>query len=197
MEKQNYIHSLRIPALFGVFSLFYCLQAYGLDTKRFDAPPPERAPYLSFAKPTPLSFSTSPLPVDRLKLVLPPKPIVIKTSPAQPSADANATSSPPELPLATTSPDGNASADPQVSPRTPSPFFPQDAPQDSLPLSDPFENINSFDVDSTDELLRILETSDGNNNGSSLMPTPFVPPFTVASDGMRISSKATYRRVKR
>jgi hypothetical protein len=165
-----------------------------LETKRFDAPPPERAPYLSFAKPTPLNFSISPLPVDRLKLVLPPKLIVIKTS-AQPVADANATS--PEPALGTTNPDANASTDPQASPRIPSPFFPQDAPQDSLPLSDPFENIKSFDVDSTDELLRILETSDGNNNGSSLMPTPFVPPFTVASDGMRISSKATYRRVKR
>ncbi len=197
MEKQTYNHSTRILVLIGVFSLFYSLQVYGLETKRFDAPPPERAPYLSFAKPTPLSFSISPLPVDRLKLVLPPKPIVIKTPPAQPTADANATSGSPEPPLETTNPDGNASADPQVSPRIPSPFFPQDAPQDSLPLSDPFENIRSFDVDSTDELLRILETSDGNNNGSSLMPTPFVPPFTVASDGMRISSKATYRRVKR
>ncbi len=195
MEKQTYNHSIRIPVLFGVFSLFYGLQAYGLETKRFDAPPPERSPYLSFAKPTPLSFSISPLPVDRLKLVLPPKPIVIKTSPAQPAADANATS--PEPMLGNTTPDGNASTDPQASPRISSPFFPQAAPQDSLPLSDPFENINSFNVDSTDELLRILETSDGNNNGSSLMPTPFVPPFTVPSDGMRISSKATYRRVKR
>jgi hypothetical protein len=197
MEKQTYNHSTRILVLIGVFSLFYSLQVYGLETKRFDAPPPERAPYLSFAKPTSLSFSISPLPVDRLKLVLPPKPIVIKTSPAQPTPDANATSGSPEPPLGTTNTDGNASADPQFSPRIPSPFFPQDAPHDSLPLSDPFENINSFDVDSTDELLRILETSDGNNNGSSLMPTPFVPPFTVASDGMRISSKATYRRVKR
>jgi hypothetical protein len=197
MEKHTYNHSIRIPVLFGVLSLFYALQAYGLETKRFDAPPPERAPYLSFAKPTPLSFSISPLPVDRLKLVLPPKLIVIKTSSTQATADANATSSSPEPMLGKTTPDGNASTDPQVSPRIPSPFFPQVAPQDSLPLSDPFENINSFNVDSTDELLRILETSDGNNNGSSLMPTPFVPPFTVAADGMRISSKATYRRVKR
>jgi hypothetical protein len=197
MEKHTYNHSIRIPVLFGVLSLFYALQAYGLETKRFDAPPPERAPYLSFAKPTPLSFSISPLPVDRLKLVLPPKLIVIKTSSAQPTADANATASSPEPMLGKTTPDGNASTEPQVSPRIPSPFFPQVAPQDSLPLSDPFENINSFNVDSTDELLRILETSDGNNNASSLMPTPFVPPFTVAADGMRISSKATYRRVKR
>ena len=194
MEKQTYNHSIRIPVLFGVLSLFYALQAYGLETKRFDAPPPERAPYLSFAKPTPLSFSISPLPVDRLKLVLPPKPIV-KISSSRSTADANSSS--PEPMLGKTTPDGNASTGPQASPRIRSPFFPQAAPQDSLPLSDPFENINSFNVDSTDELLRILETSDGNNNGSSLMPTPFVPPFTVAADGMRISSKATYRRVKR
>ena len=197
MEKQTYIHSIKISIMVGVFSLFYSLQVYGLETKRFDAPPPERASYLSFAKPTALSFSISPLPVDRMKLVMPPKPIVIKPSPAKPNADANATSDSPETPLGRSYPDGNTTSDPQVSSRIPSPFFPQTAPQDSLPLSDPFENINSFDVDSTDELLRILETSDGNSNGSSLMPTPFVPPFTVASDGMRVSSKATYRRVKR
>ena len=196
MEKQTYNHSTKILALLGVFSLFYSLRAYGLDTKRFDAPPPERPSYLTFANPAPLRFSISPLPVDRLRLNLPPKPIVKLPLSTQSTADANATSSPSGSSPATNA-DNNASTDPQSFPRIPSSFFPRAAPQDSLPLSDPFESINSLDVDSTDELLRILETSDGNIPSSSLVPTPFVPPFTVASDGMRISSKATYRRVKR
>ena len=196
MEKQNFYHSTKILALFGVFSLFYGFRANALDTKRFDAPPPERPSYLTFANPAPLRFSISPLPVDRLRLNLPPKPIVKLPLSTQSTADANATSS-PSGPSPATNADNNASTDPQPFPRIPSSFFPQAAPQDSLPLSDPFESINSLDVDSTDELLRILETSDGNIPSSSLVPTPFVPPFTVASDGMRISSKATYRRVKR
>jgi hypothetical protein len=196
MEKQTYNHSTKILALLGVFSLFYSLRAYGLDTKRFDAPPPERPSYLTFANPTALRFSISPLPVDRLKLNLPPKPIVKIPLSGNSTADANATSG-PSGPSPATIADNNASTAPQPFPRFPSSFFPQSAPQDSLPLSDPFESINSLDVDSTDELLRILETSDGNIPSSSLVPTPFVPPFTVASDGMRISTKATYRRVKR
>ena len=198
MEKQNLYHSTKILALFGVFSLFYGFRANALDTKRFDAPPPERPSYLTFAKPTPLRFSISPLPVDRLNLHLPPKPIVKKTLVTSTVVDNNQTLSLPEpslIPPATT--DANASTGAQSSPPAQYPFFPQAAPQDSLPLSDPFDSINSFDVDSTDELLRILESSDASQGRSSFAPTPFVPPFTVASDGMRIKSKATYRRVKR
>jgi hypothetical protein len=197
MEKLTYNHSTKILALLGVFSLFYSLRAFGLDTKRFDAPPPERPSYLTFAKPTPLRFSISPLPVDRLKLILPPKPIVQKAPSPLANLDDNASSGSPGGIVTSATPDANASTAPRSYPQMPSPFLPQLAPPDSLPLSDPFENLNSFDVDSTDELLRILESSDGVNPASSLVPTPFVPPFTVASDGMRISSKATYRRVER
>jgi hypothetical protein len=66
-----------------------------------------------------------------------------------------------------------------------------------LPLSDPFQDLNSFGTDSTDELLQILESSDVGTSGSSLQVSPFVPPYTVAPDGLRIGSKATYRRIKR
>jgi len=195
MEKQNFYHSTKILTLFGVFSLFYGFRANALDTKRFDAPPPERPSYLTFAKPTPLRFSISPLPVDRLNLHLPPKPIVKKTLVTSIVVDNNQTSSSPGS--SSLAPDANASTGAQSSPPEQYPFFPQAAPQDVLPLSDPFDSINNFDVDSTDELLRLLESSDGSQGRSSFAPTPFVPPFTVASDGMRIKSKATYRRVKR
>mgnify|MGYP001161482682 FL=1 len=198
MEKQNFYHSTKILALFGVFSLFYGFRANALDTKRFDAPPPERPSYLTFAKPTPLRFSISPLPVDRLNLILPPKPIVKKTLVASTVVDNNQTSSSPgSSSFEPATADANASTGVQSSPPVQSLFLPQAAPQDVLPLSDPFDNINNFDVDSTDELLKILESSDGIQGRSSFAPTPFVPPFTVASDGMRIKSKATYRRVKR
>lgn len=198
MEKQNFYHSTKILAFSGVFSLFYGLRANALDTKRFDAPPPERPSYLTFAKPTPLRFSISPLPVDRLNLQRPPQPIVKKTLVTSTVVDKNQTLPSPGLsPLPSAPRDANASTESQSSPPVQYPFFPLAAPQDSLPLSDPFDSVNSFDVDSTDELLRILESSDANQRQSSFVPTPFVPPFTVASDGMRIKSKATYRRVKR
>ena len=131
-------------------------------------------------------------------MILPPKPIVTKTLVTSTVVDNNQTASSlgaSSLPLATV--DANASTGAQSSPAVQYPFFPQAAPQDSLPLSDPFDSINSFEVASTDELLRILESSDASEGRSSFAPTPFVPPFTVASDGMRIKSKATYRRVKR
>ena len=198
MEKQNFYHSTKILALFGVFSLFYGFRANALDTKRFDAPLPERPSYLTFAKPTPLRFSISPLPVDRLNLHLPPKPIVKKTLVTSTVVDNNQTSSSPgSSSFEPAAVDANASTGVQSSPPVQSLFLPQAAPQDVLPLSDPFDNINNFDIDSTDELLKILESSDGIQGRSSFAPTPFVPPFTVASDGIRIESKATYRRVKR
>lgn len=197
MEKLSYNHSSKILALLGVLSLFSSLEVFGLDTKRFDAPPPERPSYLTFAKPTPLRFSISPLPVDRLKLILPPTPIARNAPNSVGHLDNNTTVVPPAGVLPTASLDANASTAPQSYPQIPSPFLPQIAPPDSLPLSDPFENLNSFDVDSTDELLRILESSDGGSPSSSTVPTAFVPPFTVATDGMRISTKATYRRVER
>jgi hypothetical protein len=52
-------------------------------------------------------------------------------------------------------------------------------------------------VDSTDELLQLLENPDVGVSGSSLRASPFVPPYTVAPDGLRISSRGTYKRIKR
>ena len=199
MEKNTYSKPFRIPSFLGIVFLFYGLALHGLETKRFDAPPPKRPTYLSFAKPTPLRFSISPQPVDRLNIALPAsQPIVQSSVVSQVSADANQTASLP-VPSMPTQYDQNSSSTPafQSPPKNPPPFLPQLAPPANLPLSDPFQDLDAFGADSTDELLRILENSDMGSSGSSFQASPFVPPYTVAPDGLRMSSKATYKRVRR
>ena len=196
MEKLIHRSSLRISAFAGFFLLFLGQHSKALDTKRFDAPKPKRPAYLTFAKPAPLRFTISPLPVDRLALVLPPAPLSAGSTVSGPVLpDQNATAAIPQPPPAsgldgnssTSAPEGIGSL----------PFIPRTAPSETLPLSDPFEGMDGFGPDSTDELLRLLETSEVDGRGSLRQPTPFVPPYTVAPDGMRMSNKATYRRVQR
>jgi len=199
MEKNTYSKPFRIPSFLGIVFLFYGLALHGLETKRFDAPPPKRPTYLSFAKPTPLRFSISPQPVDRLNIARPAsQPIVQSSVVSQVSAEANRTASQP-VPSITPQYDQNSSSAPdfQSPPENPSPFLPQLVPPASLPLSDPFQDLDAFGADSTDELLRLLENSDMGSSGSSFQASPFVPPYTVAPDGLRMSSKATYKRVRR
>jgi len=199
MEKTNYKLPTRIPKAMGVFFLFYGLALNGLETKRFDAPQPKRPTYLSFAKPAPLRFSISPLPVDRNNIALPTRnPQFLNTSLSQVTADKNQTASSP-LPSLPSGYDQNSSSVPSLRPlnQSPPPFLPQLVPPSVLPLSDPFQDLNSFGADSTDELLQILENSDVGTSGSSFQVSPFVPPYTVAPDGLRMRSKATYRRIKR
>ena len=96
MEKNTYSKPFRIPSFLGIIFLFYGLALHGLETKRFDAPPPKRPTYLSFAKPTPLRFSISPQPVDRFNIALPASQPIVKTSVvSQVSADENQTASLP------------------------------------------------------------------------------------------------------
>ena len=130
MEKNTYSKPLRIPSFLGIVFLFYGLALHGLETKRFDAPPPKRPTYLSFAKPTPLRFSISPQPVDRFNIALPASQPIVNTSVvSQVSADANQTASLP-VPSMPTQYDQNSSSTPafQSPPKNPSPFLPQLAP---------------------------------------------------------------------
>ena len=190
MEKNIYSKPLRISSILGIVFMFYGLALHGFETKRFDAPAPKRPTYLSFAKPVPLRYSISPLPVDRNNIAPPAStPIVQTTITNQISPEANQTASlsTPSMPPRY---DQNSS---QVPPS----FIPQMMPPNTLPLSDPFESLDSFGADSTDELLRIIENSEVGPSGSSFQASPFVPPYTVAPDGLRMSSKATYKRVRR
>ena len=70
------------------------------------------------------------------------------------------------------------------------------APKDELPLADPFENSSMDSVNSTDELLRVLEKRQvGVTSGNILMP--FIPPYTSAPENIVIESKASYKRIQR
>ena len=193
MEKNIYNKPLRISSILGIVFLFYGLALHGFETKRFDAPAPKRPTYLSFAKPVPLRFSISPLPVDRSNIVPPASAPVVQTTivnQISPEANQTASLSTPPTPSMPSRYDQNSSQDPPS-------FLPQMMPPSTLPLSDPFEGLDSFGADSTDELLRIIENSDVGPSGSSFQASPFVPPYTVAPDGLRMSSKATYKRVRR
>jgi len=192
MEHLNL--KLLLRTLYVISVLFFAFQASAIDTKRFDSPPLARGEYLAFTKPITLSYGTTALPVDRRKLIMPPSVVVVTTTvkeetksasapvqgdfPLLPYQDANSSSSPPP----TAESYGN---------------MPMVAPPASLPLSDPFQETNSFGVDSTDELLEVFESSTMSPPRSRMQGIPFVPPYTIAPDNMRVTSKATYQRRQR
>jgi hypothetical protein len=75
--------------------------------------------------------------------------------------------------------------------------IPAVAPPVSLPMSDPFEEVNSVGIDSTDELLDVFESSSFSSPRGNVQDIPFVPPYTVAPDNMRITTRSTYQRRQR
>jgi len=192
MEQLNFNYFRRI--LYTLSVLLFVFQASALDTKRFDAPPPSRGQYLAFAKPSTLRYGTSPLPVDRRKLIVTPiSQITVTTVIQENNASVKSTETGfPLYPVA----DTNSS-----SPIRPTAKLfqnlPNVAPPVALPLSDPFEEVNSLGINSTDELLQVFESSTFPSPRSNIQDIPFVPPYTVAPDNMRVSSGATYQRRQR
>ena len=177
----------------NIFSLFFTSflllasfvlpsQTWGFDLKKFDAPVPERDKYLSFNAPPSLRYTPIPLKADRTNLISPyrklTKPVLTKDSNATPA---------PDFPLVT------YSTEPQA--KAPS-FIPQPAGS-SLPLADPFEGVSNANVGSTDELLNVFEDMKVNSRTVRVNAIPFIPPYTVAPDNLKIGTKATYRRVPR
>ena len=75
--------------------------------------------------------------------------------------------------------------------------MPSVAPPVSLPLTDPFQEVGSMGIDSTDELLEVFETSTLTTPRTRMQAIPFVPPYTIAPDNMRVTNKATYQRRQR
>ena len=194
MEKNINILSRRAFSISVFLLLFSCLALQGIETKRFDAPPPERPTYLSFGKPAPLRFSITPASVDRFSLIVSLGDKSSRSTASGSNAEANSTASKPFSPAASPR-DANASI--ASEPIPPPPFLPQVVPPDILPLSDPFDAVDPFGADSTDELLRLIESSNVGGTSSSLNSAPFVPPYTIAPDGMRMTNKSSYRRIKR
>ena len=57
--------------------------------------------------------------------------------------------------------------------------------------------VSGADVGTTDELLNVFEDLRTNSRGVRMNPIPFIPPYTVAPDNLKVGTKATYRRVPR
>ena len=191
MELSNLKFTLRTSFLMSV--LFCILQSSVILAKRFDAPQVSRSQYLAFSQPPPLRYESSPLPVDRRKLILPPSAIVVTTTLNQ---EVNATSSDGnDFPLIAFN-DDNSSYQVKSKPMAPR-NIPLLAPPVSLPLTDPFEDVGALGIDSTDELLEVFESSSLNTPRSSMQNIPFVPPYTVAPDNLRVTTRSTYQRRQR
>ena len=192
MEYLKFNIFIRTLWLTGV--LFFVFQASALDMKRFDAPAPQRGKYLAFTKPVTLTYGSSPLPVDRRTLIMPPTIKVVTTNL---SVDTNSTAQSDSI----GSPELSSKMENQaMEERPPLELFqniPAVAPPVSLPLSDPFEEISSVGIDSTDELLDVFESSSFSSPRGNVQDIPFVPPYTVAPDNMRITNRSTYQRRQR
>lgn len=184
-------HIFRASFILSVLSLTFKVSA--IDTKRFDAPPISRDQYLTFSQPDELRYSALPLEVDRRKLLMPSDmrlaavTVIVQT-------DENASvSMKPDFPLIGGN-DGNSSTAPVPKPLLASNLV---NPNPVLPLSDPFGSINSSAINSTDELLQVFESSDFESPRGRMQNIPFVPPYTISTDSMRITNRATYKRIQR
>ena len=193
MEKINFKLLLRTSAILSV--LFLVFQVRAIDTKRFDAPPLSRGEYLAFTKPINFRYGISPAKVDRTKLIMPPTIQIVTTTVKQESNSSTVSSETNDFPLLPFE-DENSSSGTNMPPLN-FPNIPNIAPPVGLPLTDPFEEVNSLGIDSTDELLEVFESSSMRTPRSSMQNIPFVPPYTVAPDNMRVTNKATYQRRQR
>ena len=184
-------HIFRASFILSVLSLTFNVSA--IDTKRFDAPPIPRDQYLTFSQPDKLRYSALPLDVDRRKLLM-PGDMKLATVTVIVQTDENASvSMKPDFPLIGGN-EGNSSTSPVQKPLLASnPVNPNPV----LPLSDPFGSINSSSINSTDELLQVFESSDFESPRGRMQNIPFVPPYTISTDSMRITNRATYKRIQR
>ena len=165
-------------------------ESHAFETKRFDALPPKRPGYLSFAAPPTLRFAPAPIVADRRNLLL---PSVVTPSAEINLIETNATVEESDFPVT----DYSESPEEEVeAPDLGNLEIPQVAPPMELPLADPFSAANSDAINSTDELMKVFDRSKI-DAGNARIAIPFVPPYTVAPESMKISSRSTYRRVRR
>ena len=191
MDYLKIKHILRTSVLLSV--LFLTFKVSAIDTKRFDAPPIPRDQYLTFSQPDKLRYSALPLEVDRRKLLM-PSDMKLATVTVVVQTDENASVyAKPDFPLIGDA-EGNSSSTPAPKSLLSSNFV---DPNPVLPLSDPFGSINSSSINSTDELLQVFESSDFKSPRGRMQNIPFVPPYTISPDSMRITNRATYKRIQR
>ena len=184
-------HIFRASFILSV--LFFTFKVSAIDTKRFDAPPIARDQYLAFSQPDKLRYSALPAEVDRRKLLM-PSDMKLATITVVVQTDENASvSTKPDFPLIGGN-EGNSSSKPVQKPLLTTNMV---NPSPVLPLSDPFGSINSSSINSTDELLQVFESSDFESPRGRMQNIPFVPPYTISPDSMRITNRATYKRIQR
>ena len=162
------------------------LPSFGFDLKRFDAPKIQRVRYLTFKSPTSLRYKEEVFPVDRTKLVMRTNFSSLERVP-----ENNATVSAPEFPVITYTTGDDSSPKPSI------PVLPQYSQPAKLPLADPFESLKDLKVGTTDQLLNIFDENQIKSDVLRMNTIPFIPPYTVAPDNLKIGTKATYRRVQR
>ena len=174
---------LILPSLFAL-----------LETKRFDAKTPERSKYLNYMMPQGLRFSEPSLQADRgnlLVLNIIPAPATEDVSPV----DTNQTVDPvfPIVPYEEV--DTSLSIPDEVGQFDSSNLD----SEETLPLADPFEEMSNSSIDSTDDLMDVFESSSSSKSMLQGQGTviPFIPPYSVTPDNLKITNRATYRRVQR
>ena len=191
----NYLktkHLLRTSFILGF--LLFTFKVSAIDTKRFDAPPLARPEYLTFSQPQELRYKSIAPSADRRKLLL-QSDMKIVTVTVVSSNDANSSAnSQPDFPLIGNEDNRSSSTQPAYRPLSASSLSNSNP---VLPLSDPFGGMNTTSVNSTDELLQVFETPDFDTSRSRMQNIPFVPPYTVTPDSMRMTNRATYRRIQR
>jgi len=183
----QYFNRLRYYTCLAVSSLL-CPFVSGLELKKFDSPPREREKYLAFKPPVALRYAPVPLEPDRLNLIRLDLSITQTSTP--PNEDSNQTNE-PDFPVVTYSTDKDILKNSMPS------MLPQSPPPNSLPLADPFEGVSEMDVGSTDELLNVFDELRVDSRSVRMNNIPFIPPYTVAPDNLKVGSNATYRRVQR
>jgi len=149
--------------------------------------------YLSFHPPPALLFRNAPPVADRARL-LSLKDATASSSPA-PVATPDSLPSDEEIPLISYS-NEEAGSEPVLLKNDP-PTSGDFSRQSVLPPADPFEQIGTSMINSTDQLIQIIEQDGikGSNRTASLVQ--FVPPFSIDTTPLQVQSKATYRKVEK
>jgi hypothetical protein len=191
MDYSNIKYLLRTSITMSV--LIFNFKAYAIDTKRFDAPPLARPQYLTFSQPQELRYKALEPRVDRRNLLMPSDMKLVSVTVVTQN-DSNLTSqTQPDFPLIGGSDNNATASNPSFSPLV----DPSYNSNPVLPLSDPFNGVDSSSVNSTDELLQVFESTDFDTPRSRFQNIPFVPPYTITPDSMRMTNRATYQRIQR
>lgn len=190
-------HTFKVTSTLSVFitSLILGFFAFGLQPLWSDNHQKNDS-YLTFHPPPALIFRNAPTVADRGKLLL--LKDATKTSDDVDSETPDLTAGEEEIPLISYSNDteGNASPDGLIdnSEQRPSVGY-----QSVLPPVDPFQSATSPSsmINSTDQLIQIIEQDGLKSQNYTSSAVQFIPPFSSDTTPLQIRSKSSYRKVKK